>query len=76
MAEAVGWSEALEGLVGRLTSFYGAHGWQRALRYLRGLLAPLAQERLAIGRGRWRRLAGGDAGFPGLHPLGRRRRAR
>lgn len=44
MAEAVGWSEALEGLVGGLTSFYSAGGRQRALRYLRGLLAPLERK--------------------------------
>jgi SRSO17 transposase len=44
MAEAAEWSDALEGLVGGLRSFYSAAGRQRALRYLRGLLAPLERK--------------------------------
>ena len=44
MTEAAEWSDALEGLVGGLKSFYRAAGRQRALRYVRGLLAPLERK--------------------------------
>ena len=44
MAEAAAWSDALERLVGVLSSFYSAAGRQRALRYVRGLLAPVERK--------------------------------
>ena len=44
MTEAAEWSDALEGLVGGLKSFYSAAGRQRALRCVRGLLAPLERK--------------------------------
>ena len=44
MTEAAEWSDALEGLVGGLKSFYSAAGRQRALRYVQGLLAPLERK--------------------------------
>lgn len=44
LAEAAEWSDALEGLVDGLGSFYSTAGRQRALRYLRGLLAPLERK--------------------------------
>ena len=43
-AEAAAWSDALEGLIGGLRSFYSVVGRQRALRYVRGLLAPLERK--------------------------------
>jgi SRSO17 transposase len=44
MAAAAAWSETLDELVGGLNSFYSAVGRQRALRYVRGLLAPLERK--------------------------------
>ncbi len=43
--EVAGWSEALDELIAGLGSrFYREAGWQRAVRYVRGLLAPLERK--------------------------------